>query len=71
MNRQFEQVLPNRVWVCDITYIRTKSVAAVLEGADEPAAIGVTLVKLMTLAPPVKLPVAGTVTPSVFCTKLT
>ena len=25
LNRQFEQALPNEVWVCDITYIRTKS----------------------------------------------
>ena len=25
LNRQFEQALPNSVWVCDITYIRTKS----------------------------------------------
>ena len=25
LNRQFEQALPNQVWVADITYIRTKS----------------------------------------------
>lgn len=25
LNRQFEQALPNWVWVCDITYIRTRS----------------------------------------------
>ena len=25
LNRQFEQALPNMVWVCDITYIRTRS----------------------------------------------
>ena len=25
LNRQFEQVLPNQVWVADITYIRTRS----------------------------------------------
>ena len=25
LNRQFEQALPNEVWVCDITYIRTNS----------------------------------------------
>ena len=25
LNRQFEQALPNRVWVADITYIRTRS----------------------------------------------
>jgi len=35
LDRQFEQALPNRVWVCDITYIRTKSgwlyLAAVLD----------------------------------------
>jgi putative transposase len=35
LNRQFEQALPNQVWVCDITYIRTKSgwlyLAAVLD----------------------------------------
>ena len=35
LNRQFEQALPNSVWVCDITYIRTKSgwlyLAAVLD----------------------------------------
>jgi transposase InsO family protein len=35
LNRQFEQALPNTVWVCDITYIRTKSgwlyLAAVLD----------------------------------------
>ena len=34
-NSQFEQALPNQVWVCDITYIRTKSgwmyLAAVLD----------------------------------------
>jgi transposase InsO family protein len=35
LNRQFEQALPNTVWVCDITYIRTRSgwlyLAAVLD----------------------------------------
>ena len=35
LNRQFEQALPNKVWVADITYIRTKSgwlyLAAVLD----------------------------------------
>ena len=35
LNRQFEQVLPNQAWVCDITYIRTISgwlhLAAVLD----------------------------------------
>ena len=35
LNRQFEQVLPDKVWVCDITYIRTGSgwlyLAAVLD----------------------------------------
>jgi transposase InsO family protein len=35
LDRQFKQALPNRVWVCDITYIRTKSgwlyLAAVLD----------------------------------------
>ena len=35
LDRQFEQALPNRVWVADITYIRTKSgwlyLAAVLD----------------------------------------
>ena len=35
LNRQFEQVLPNQVWVADITYIRTRSgwlyLAAVLD----------------------------------------
>lgn len=35
LNRQFEQSLPNRAWVCDITYIRTQSswlyLAAVLD----------------------------------------
>ena len=35
LDRQFEQALPNRVWVCDITYIRTRSnwlyLAAVLD----------------------------------------
>ena len=35
LNRQFEQALPNEVWVCDITYIRTNSgllhLAAVLD----------------------------------------
>ena len=35
LNRQFEQALPNQVWVCDITYIRTRSgwlyLAAVLD----------------------------------------
>ena len=35
LNRQFEQVLPNKVWVCDITYVRTLSgwlyLAAVLD----------------------------------------
>jgi len=35
LNRQFEQVLPNQAWVCDITYIRTRSgwlyLAAVLD----------------------------------------
>jgi len=35
LNRQFEQALPNQVWVADITYIRTKSgwlyLAAVLD----------------------------------------
>lgn len=35
INRQFEQVLPNRIWVCDIAYIRTLSswlyLAAVLD----------------------------------------
>ena len=35
LNRQFAQALPNQVWVCDITYIRTRSdwlyLAAVLE----------------------------------------
>jgi putative transposase len=35
LNRQFEQSLPNKVWVCDITYIRTRSdwlyLAAVLD----------------------------------------
>jgi putative transposase len=35
LDRQFEQALPNRVWVCDVTYIRTKSgwlyLAAVLD----------------------------------------
>ena len=35
LSRQFEQALPNTVWVCDITYIRTKSgwlyLAAVLD----------------------------------------
>ena len=35
LNRQFEQALPNSVWVCDITYIRTRSgwlyLAAVLD----------------------------------------
>ena len=35
LNRQFEQALPNRVWVADITYIRTRSgwlyLAAVLD----------------------------------------
>ena len=25
LNRQFEQTMPNQVWVCDITYIRTRS----------------------------------------------
>ena len=25
LNRQFEQALPNQVWVCDISYIRTRS----------------------------------------------
>ena len=35
LNRQFEQAWPNQVWVCDITYIRTRSgwlyLAAVLD----------------------------------------
>ena len=35
LNRQFEQAMPNQVWVCDITYIRTRSgwlyLAAVLD----------------------------------------
>ena len=35
LNRQFEQVMPNQVWVADITYIRTRSgwlyLAAVLD----------------------------------------
>ena len=35
LNRQFAQALPNVVWVCDITYIRTRSgwlyLAAVLD----------------------------------------
>jgi putative transposase len=35
LNRQFEQTMPNQVWVCDITYIRTRSgwlyLAAVLD----------------------------------------
>ena len=35
LDRQFEQALPNTVWVCDITYIRTRSgwlyLAAVLD----------------------------------------
>ena len=35
LNRQFEQALPNQVWVCDITSIRTRSgwpyLAAVLD----------------------------------------
>ena len=35
LNRQFEQALPNQVWVCDITYIRTRGgwlyLAAVLD----------------------------------------
>ena len=35
LNRQFEQALPNQVWVADITYIRTRSgwlyLAAVLD----------------------------------------
>ena len=35
LNRRFEQALPNQVWVCDITYIRTRSswlyLAAVLD----------------------------------------
>ena len=35
LNTQFEQALPNHVWVCDITYICTKSgwlyLAAVLD----------------------------------------
>ena len=35
LNRQFEQALPNSVWVCDITYIRTRNgwlyLAAVLD----------------------------------------
>ena len=35
LNRQFEQALPNQVWVAGITYIRTKSgwlyLAAVLD----------------------------------------
>ena len=35
LNRQFEQALPNQAWVCDITYIRTRSgwlyLAAVLD----------------------------------------
>ena len=35
LNRQFTQALPNQVWVCDITYIRTRSgwlyLAAVLD----------------------------------------
>jgi putative transposase len=35
LNRQFEQALPNRAWVCDITYIRTQRgwlyLAAVLD----------------------------------------
>ena len=35
LNRQFEQALPNQVWVCDITYIRSRSgwlyLAAVLD----------------------------------------
>ena len=35
LNRQFEHALPNQVWVCDITYIRTRSgwlyLAAVLD----------------------------------------
>ena len=35
LNRQFAQALPNQVWVCDITYIRTRSgwlyLAAVLD----------------------------------------
>ena len=35
LNRQFEQAMPNRVWVADITYIRTRSgwlyLAAVLD----------------------------------------
>ena len=35
LNRQFEQALPNSVWVCDITYIRTRGgwlyLAAVLD----------------------------------------
>ena len=35
LNRQFEQALPNSVWVCDISYIRTRSgwlhLAAVLD----------------------------------------
>ena len=35
LNRRFEQALPNQVWVCDITYIRTRNgwlyLAAVLD----------------------------------------
>ena len=35
LNRQFEQAMPNQAWVCDITYIRTRSgwlyLAAVLD----------------------------------------
>ena len=35
LNRQFEKELPNQAWVCDITYIRTRSgwlyLAAVLD----------------------------------------
>ena len=35
LNRQFKQALPNQAWVCDITYIRTRSswlyLAAVLD----------------------------------------
>ena len=35
LNRQFDQALPNQAWVCDITYIRTRSgwlyLAAVLD----------------------------------------
>ena len=34
LNRQFAQALPNQVWVCDITYIRTRSSWLYLAAAD-------------------------------------